>query len=171
MSRFEAWTLHLGTLLVGGTGLVYAWMLYLLTPLEPWAVVNHPWQPQVQHLHVWLAPLLVFGAGQIWRAHAWVHLSRGVRRRRGSGLALTATLVPMVVSGYLIQTAVGEGWRAVWVGVHLAASALWVAGHLAHVLVPWLRRRRERVRGAVRATAPQAGTGDAAAADAGLTSA
>jgi hypothetical protein len=142
MSRFEAWALHLGTALVGGTGLVYAWMLYLLTPADPFAVVNHPWQPAVQHLHVWLAPLLVFGAGMIWRAHAWAHLQRGVRRRRGSGLTLMLTLVPMVVSGYLIQTAVTEVWRTAWVAIHLTASGLWLTGHAAHLLLPWARRLR-----------------------------
>jgi hypothetical protein len=136
VSRFEAWTLHLATLLVGGSGLLYAWMLYALAPADPYAVVHHPLQPAVQHLHVWTAPLLVFGAGLIWRAHAWVHLRQGVRRHRRSGLTLLLTLAPMVASGYLIQTAVGAGWRAAWVAIHLAASALWLAGHAAHAVGP-----------------------------------
>lgn len=145
MSRFEAWTVHLATLLVGGTGLVYAWMLYLLPPVDPYAVVHHPLQPAVQHLHVWTAPLLVFAAGLIWRAHAWNHFRLGIRRRRPSGLALFAALAPMVVSGYLIQTAVDEGWRSAWVAVHLTASALWLAGHAAHAVGP-LRAALGRLR-------------------------
>ncbi|HYH44472.1 MAG TPA: hypothetical protein VEG34_02210, partial [Thermoanaerobaculia bacterium] len=62
MTRFEAWTVHVSTLLVGGTGLVYAWMLYLLPADDPFSTLHHRWQPDVQHLHVLTAPLLVFAA-------------------------------------------------------------------------------------------------------------
>ena len=62
MTRLEAWFLHVATILVGGGGLVYAWMRYFVRPDDPFAVVNHPWQPDVQHLHVLAAPLLVSGA-------------------------------------------------------------------------------------------------------------
>ena len=132
MSRFEAWTAHAATLLVGGTGLVYAWMRYLVRPADPFAVVNHPLQPLVQHLHILLAPLLVFAAGMMWHQHAWEYWRRGVERRRRSGGSMIFTLVPMVVSGYLIQTAVADDWRRIWVIVHLAASGLWLLGYLAH---------------------------------------
>ena len=134
MSRFEAWLAHVATILVGGTGLVYAWMRYVMQPLEPFAVVNHPLQPTVQHLHVLVAPLLVFVAGQIWYRHAWMHWKKGVPQGRRSGIGLALTLVPMVVSGYLIQTTVSEGWRTAWVVVHCTASALWIAGYLGHQL-------------------------------------
>jgi hypothetical protein len=140
MSRFEAWSLHLSTLLVGGTGLVYAWMLYALGPMDEFSVVHHPLQPAVQHLHVWTAPLLVFAAGMVWRSHAWEHLRSGVRRRRVSGLAMIAGLAPMVASGYLLQTAVEPGWRSVWLAVHLVASGLWLAGHLGHAVLAVRRR-------------------------------
>jgi hypothetical protein len=144
VSRLEAWLMHTATLLVGGTGLIYAWMRYLVHPVDPFAVVNHPLQPFVQHLHVLVAPLLVFAAGMVWHRHAWSHWRQGVEHRRRSGGSLLFTLVPMVVSGYLIQTAVDSGWRRIWVIVHLAASGLWLAGYLAHqVPAAWkgLRRR------------------------------
>jgi hypothetical protein len=38
----------------------------------------------------------------------------------------------MVVSGYLVQTAVDESWRKIWGVVHLAVSGLWVLGYLVH---------------------------------------
>lgn len=132
MSRFEAWVLNLASLLVGGTGLVYAWMIYLVKPADPYAVVNHPFQPTVQHLHILVAPLLVFAGGMVWRRHAWSHWQKGVERRRRSGTSLILTLVPMVVSGYLIQTATDDNWRRIWVIVHLVASGLWLLGTLAH---------------------------------------
>jgi hypothetical protein len=144
VSRFESWSIHLSNLLVGGTGLVYAWMLYLVRPSDPYAVVNHPLQPQMQHLHILVAPLLVFVVGLVWQRHIWAHWSKGIRRARRSGISMVLTLVPMVVSGYLIQTAVDGGWRKAWVVVHLIASALWALGYLAHqvpVFWSWLRRR------------------------------
>ena len=132
MSRFEAWLLHVSNLLVGGTGLVYAWMIYLVKPTDPYSVVNHPLQPQTQHLHILVAPLLVFAAGLVWRRHVWSQWKRGLAQGRWSGLALMAMLVPMIASGYLIQTAVDGGWRKVWIGVHLASSGLWLLGYLVH---------------------------------------
>lgn len=145
MSRFEAWLLHFANLLVGGTGLVYAWMRYLAEPVAPFAVVNHPWQPAVQHLHVLAAPLLVFAAAFTFKAHAWRHFRIGVRARRRSGLTLLAMLVPMVVSGYLIQTTVGPGWRRAWVAIHVTTSLLWLLGYVAHLLA------RKRANGRVAA--------------------
>jgi hypothetical protein len=152
VTRFEAWTVHLSGLLVAGTGLVYGWMRYFAAPSDPYAVVNHPWQPLFQHLHILVAPLLVFAAGFIWREHVWKHWRIGVRGRRRSGLSMMLTVVPMVVSGYLIQTAVAPAWRTAWVVVHVAASLLWMAAYAGHLAAPVLARRRRR-----RAAAAEAG--------------
>lgn len=132
MSRFEAWFHHAATLLVGGTGLIYAWFRYAAEPSDPFALV-HPAQPAWQHAHVVTAPLLVFAIGMIWRAHAWLGLRLGTRRR-ASGIGLLATAAPMVLSGVLLQVSVEPVWRRAWVAVHLAASALWLGGYLAHQL-------------------------------------
>jgi len=111
-------------------------MVYLVHPADPDALVNHPWQPQVQHLHILAAPLLVFASGLIWRRHVWTGWRRGGPERQRSGVSLALTLIPMVVSGYLIQTAVEDRWRQAWVLVHLAASGLWLAGYLVHQVLP-----------------------------------
>jgi uncharacterized membrane protein len=132
--------MHLSNLLVSGTGLVYAWMVYLVKPSDPYAVVNHPWQPAVQHLHILVAPFLVFAVGTIWRRHVWASIRFGVRSRRWSGLGIAGSFLPMAVSGYLIQTAVDPAWRKVWVVVHLVAAGLWIAGYLLHQLLSPERR-------------------------------
>jgi hypothetical protein len=137
---FEMWAMHLSSLLVGGTGLVYAWMVYLAEPVDPYSVVHHPWQPAVQHLHVLVAPLLVFVSGMIWRRHIWSSWRLGVRARRRSGLSLALSLIPMIVSGYLVQVTVEESWRNVWSWVHLAASLLWLLGYLVHQFFGFKRR-------------------------------
>ncbi len=132
----EVWAMHASALLVGGTGLVYAWMRYLVTPADPFAVVNHPWQPACQHLHVVVAPLLVFCAGLIWRRHVWAGYRLRILSRRRSGLELALSLVPMIASGYFIQITVEDAWRRSWVWVHLTTGVLWIAGYLAHQLLP-----------------------------------
>jgi thiosulfate reductase cytochrome b subunit len=42
-------------------------------------------------------------------------------------------LLPMVASGYLLQTAVAPGWRQVWTIVHLATSGIWILAFVGHV--------------------------------------
>jgi hypothetical protein len=133
VTRFEAWLLHLSNLLVGATGLLYAWLRFVAEPPDPFAVA-HPWLAPVQHAHVWTAPLLVFAVGAIWRSHALAGVRLGARPRRSSGLALFAGFVPMAASGYLLQTAVDAGWRKAWLIVHLAASAAWLVATVAHQL-------------------------------------
>lgn len=132
MTKAEAALVHVAHVLVGGTGLVYAWMLWFVTSDDPDALVNHPLQPDVQHLHVLTAPLLVFAIGLVWSAHVWPRVRDGQRARRTSGLALFASAAPMAASGYLLQTAVDPGWREAWVVVHVATSLLWIAAYAVH---------------------------------------
>jgi len=133
VTRAEAWLLHLSNLLVGGTGLAYAWLRYVAEPPDPFAVA-HPALAPVQHAHVWTAPLLVFAVGAVWRSHALAGLSLGVRPRRSSGVALVAAFVPMAASGYLLQTAIDPDWRRIWLVLHLVASGLWLLATGAHQL-------------------------------------
>jgi hypothetical protein len=133
MTRLEALFVHLANLLVGGTGLAYAWFRYFAAPVDELSVV-HPWQGTAQHLHVLAAPLLVFAVGLVWRTHVWLGIRLGNGARRRSGILLAALAVPMIASGYLLQVAVEPGWRQAWIVVHVTASAIWILGTLAHQL-------------------------------------
>ena len=133
MTRFDRWLLYVANLLVGGTGMVYAWMRYILKPVEEFSIVNHPWQPFVQHAHVVVAPLLVFAIGCVWHHHAMLYLKSAVRPGRRSGTSMVFLALPMVLSGYLIQISVEESWRNAWIVVHVATSVLWLAGFAAHL--------------------------------------
>lgn len=132
MSRAEAWLVHLANLLVGGTGLVYAWFRYFAAPNDPFALV-HPLAGLWQHAHVLAAPTLVFALGLVARSHAWTGVRLGVLHRRRSGLLLLGGAAPMILSGYLLQTAVEAPWRRGWIVLHLTSSGLWLAATLIHL--------------------------------------
>jgi hypothetical protein len=138
MTRIDAWLLHISNGLVMITGLVYAWMAYLLRPEDPYAVVGHPWQPHVQHAHIWTAPLLLLVLGHLWSRHMEPHLRGGTRKRRISGIGMLLAAMPMIFSGYAIQTAVEPHWRTVWVAVHLVTSLLWIIVYSVHVINKWV---------------------------------
>ena len=144
MSRTEIVVLHLANALVVATGVIYAVMRYFLETAEEWAVVNHPWQPHVQHFHVLVAPALIFAVGLIWSAHVMSKLRNG-RKGRMTGLGLLVGFVPMAMSGYAIQVVVDEGWRTAWIVVHLVASGVWIAAFVLHLLRTLIARQRERV--------------------------
>lgn len=131
MTRPRLIVLHLANLAVSVTGLVYGWMRYMVTPTDEWAVVNHPLQPLLQHLHVLAAPLLVFAVGLIWIGHVATRLGNG-SSSRAAGVVLTILFLPMVASGYLLQVAVEPDWRQRWIWVHVAASLLWIVSFVAH---------------------------------------
>lgn len=132
MTPWEARTVHLAAIAVGGSGLVYAWMQWCLQPVDEFALVNHPWQPTVQHLHVLLAPTLVFAIGLVWSGHVLQRLRDHRRNRRRTGLVLVGATLPMVLSGGLVQVCSDEGWRRIWGIAHGAASLLWVSTYIAH---------------------------------------
>lgn len=140
MSRLDAWLLHSSNGLVMITGLIYAWMAYFCESDDPYAIVGHPWQPHVQHAHVWVAPLLVLMLGHLWSSHAKPHLDRKTRRRRNSGLGMLLPALPMIFSGYAIMTAMEPSWRKTWVVVHLIASAIWILGYIIHLADKFQRR-------------------------------
>jgi hypothetical protein len=125
-------------------------MRYLVEAADEWAVVNHPWQPHLQHLHVLAAPLLVFVLGLIWSAHVIGKLKNG-RTNRVVGIGLTTLFLPMAASGYLLQVTVDPGWRQTWVWAHVASSLLWVLAFVVHQLVAVVAKTNLRTGKAVEA--------------------
>lgn len=132
MTRFERWAVWSTSVLTTLTGLVYVWMKYLLTPSDPWAVINHPWQPWVLKAHILVAPLLVFAVGSIATRHVWRHLRTNVRVARRTGIATMAVLGPMVASGYLIQVLTDASWLRAMAWGHIATGVVYAVGLAAH---------------------------------------
>jgi hypothetical protein len=143
MTRFEKLLLWWSTAAVTVTGLVYAWMKYLVQPADEWAVVNHPLQPLVLKLHILVAPVLVFAVGMIATRHVVAHLRARTAQGRRSGTAAALVIVPMILSGYLIQTVTDSGWLTALGWVHLGTGVVFAAASAVHGVTA--RRRRTRV--------------------------
>jgi hypothetical protein len=111
-----------------------------LEPMNEWSVINHPLQPWVLKVHIIVAPLLVFAVGLIAIEHIWRHFRTRRRSGRRSGLTTMWVVVPMILSGYLIQTVTSEGWLAVWAWAHIVTGTVYLGGVGIHLLV--LRNRR-----------------------------
>ncbi len=132
MSRFERWAVWSTSVATFVTGVVYLWLKYFLASDDPFAVVNHPWQPWVLKLHILVAPLLVFAIGLIAVRHVWRHLQAGAAQGRRSGLLTLAMLVPMIATGYLIQAVTAEGWLRAMAWSHIGLGLVYGAALLAH---------------------------------------
>ncbi len=122
----------LANLLVGGTGAVYGFFRYFIKTDDPFALA-HPGQPIAQYAHILAAPLLVFAIGHLFYYHAILSWRAGATEGRRSGLSMLTLASPMILSGYLLQTATGEFWRPIWIVVHVVTSLLWIAAYLAHL--------------------------------------
>jgi hypothetical protein len=166
MTRFERWSVWSSSVLTFVTGVIYLWLKYGLETDDPFAVINHPWQPVVLKIHILVAPLLVFSVGMVALRHVWRHLQSGSREGRRSGLIALVTLGPMIATGYLIQAITDEGWLRAMAWSHIGLGLLYGIGLLAHQFAAGGRkaradragkRRSRRQRRRQRRHAPQAG--------------
>lgn len=135
MTRFEKWSVLSTAAATGATGLAYLWVKYGMEPSEPWAVINHPAQPWLLKSHILVAPLLVFAVGMIALRHIWRHYRSGMLWGRRSGIVTGLSLVPMVMTGYLIQGITHELWLPVVAWVHIGTSIVFVVGVAVHAVV------------------------------------
>lgn len=146
MTRFERWSVWLTTAGTLVTGVVYWWMKDMLTPAEPWAVINHPLQPWVLKAHILVAPFQVFSVGLITSRHIWRHFRMGVRKGRKSGLLAATAFVVVVVTGYGLQVVTADLLIRVLAWSHLVLGIAYSLG----VAVHWPATRSPRPREAER---------------------
>ena len=140
MSRLDAWLLHLSTIILSITGLLYAGMHYLMKPADPFSVVNSPLEPYMLAFHILAAPLLILAAGMILHSHILWKLSTGSQIARKTGIFLIPLFVIMASSGYFLQVFTSTG-RSTLVVVHLASGTLWFLFYAGHQIAS-LRFRR-----------------------------
>lgn len=144
MNGFERWSVRLSSIVVAATGFALLWFKYGLESADPFAVVNHPLQIWALKGHVLVAPLFMLAIGFITVRHIWRHIVRQVQPGRRSGLASVIALVPMTVSGYLIQVVVSDTLRTTVILVHVASSVVFTIGVGFHFSLMWRYVRTSR---------------------------
>lgn len=148
MSRWERWSFNILSSVVAVTGVVYLWMKYFMTMPDPFAVVNHPWQPAMLAWHVIAAPALVLVFGIVLRSHIIGKVFSNSKPSRRSGWVSLGSFGAMALSGYLLQVISDPGLLRAAVVVHVASSAAFIVVYAVHLLIAWplaryaLARRR-----------------------------
>lgn len=137
MNRWETLGFNALGAIVTASGLAYLVMKYVLGSDDPFAVVNHPWQPAMLAVHVIAAPLVILVFGMLFRSHVLDKLLSRRRPARRSGWTSLVSFLVMAASGYLLQVTIDPAWLRALVWVHVGASALFVAGYATHLLVGW----------------------------------
>lgn len=127
-------TLHVA---VAATGIVYFWMKYLLATDDPFAVVNHPWEPAMLTGHVIAAPVFIAFFGMLFRSHTLRKVLSPNPANRRSGWTSLVSFSAMALSGYLIQVAVSPLLLMVAIWTHVATSVVFVLGYTSHLVIGW----------------------------------
>lgn len=142
MNPFEKWSVWVTSVLSGFTGGGYFWTKYLVQNTDPFSVLNHPLQPWFLKAHIIISPFLLIALGSILVRHIWKHFRLGAVLGRRSGLTTALVSLPMVVSGYFIQSVTHPGLLATLAVSHIALSGLYLVGLSIHQVV--VHRRQER---------------------------
>jgi len=132
VTRFERWTVWSTAIATGLTGLGFMWTKYFVHAPDQWAVVNHPLEPWFLKLHIVAAPAFVFAIGLVAARHIIPHLRRREPSGRRSGLIMLWTLLPMALTGYLIQVVSIPGWMLPLAAVHIVTGCVFLVGIAGH---------------------------------------
>lgn len=132
MAPLERWSVWIASALTFLTGVGYMWTKYFVESGDPWAAVNHPLEPWFLRAHVVTAPLLVFVLGVIASRHVWRHFRSGTPSGRRSGVLVALAVVPMVLTGYVIQVVTHQGWLRALAISHIGVGFLYALGLVLH---------------------------------------
>lgn len=133
---------------VTATGIVYFCMKYLLVTDDPFALVNHPWQPAMLATHLMAAPLFVAFFGMLFRSHSFGKIRSAQRANRRTGWTSVLSFAAMTVSGYFIQVTSSPALITAWIWIHVGTSALFVVSYGIHLVNGWRIGKRPARRAA-----------------------
>ncbi len=134
MTRWQKYGFSGAAAVVTSSGVAYFWMKYVLRTDDPFAVVNHPLQPAMLHLHVLAAPAFLVLFGTVLDSHVAGRIGRPVPNRR-SGILTLVTIAVMTASGYLLEVVTAESWQRACVVAHLASGALFAVSYITHLAI------------------------------------
>lgn len=134
MTRTQRVWLHVSIGITAVTGIVFAVMKYFLEGADDFAVVNHPLQPHMLSIHVVVAPIALFVLGWTFSNHMLPKTRYGDDTGRKSGTSAMWLIVPMTLSGYLLQVSVDETLRLAMAAAHWISSGLFAVIYVIHLL-------------------------------------
>ncbi len=143
MVWWERWAFNALHGVVAVTGAAYLYMKLALVSDDPFAVVNHPWQPAMLSTHVIAAPFFVACFGMLFRSHTLRKLLSPNASNRRTGWTSLLSFAAMAISGYLIQIAPTAALIDAAIWTHVATSLLFAVGYGAHLVVGWRIRSPE----------------------------
>lgn len=135
MSRWESWLFGASQALLAVTGVVYFVMKYMIETDDPFAVINHPWQPFFLNAHVLAAPLGLVLFGVVFRSHVLMQLRSSIAGRRRSGWISLVSFGLMALSGYLLQVVASPALLRATLVVHVATSIVFILGYATHLVI------------------------------------
>ena len=135
MSRWERWCLNIFTTAVIATGIVYAWMKYIMQVEDPFSVVSHPWQPLMLDFHILVSPMLILIVGITFSSHILSKIQSRFPANRRTGVLVLLCLLPMILSGYLLQVLTDPMMLQIALVVHLVTGGLFGLSYLIHQVI------------------------------------
>ena len=127
--------------IVAVTGVGYFYMRYVMTTTDPFAVINHPWQPATLSLHIVAAPVFIAFFGMLFRSHTLRQLASPIAGNRRTGWTSLVSFSAMALTGYLLQVASDPMWLSGLVWAHVSTSLTFVAGYGLHLVISWRQTR------------------------------
>jgi hypothetical protein len=132
MKRWEAWWNQSALIAVSLTGLFYGIFKYFVPGSDPYSRVGNPLQPWILKAHILVAPFALMGVGLILRRHALARILSGETSGRKSGIAMLWLLLPLGMTGYLIQAFTAPGFARGTGYTHAALGLIFGLGYLLH---------------------------------------
>jgi hypothetical protein len=123
--------------IVAVTGVGYFYMKYVMATTDPFAVINHPWQPATLSLHLVAGPVFIAFFGMLFRSHTLRQLVSPNAGNRRTGWISLVSFSAMALTGYLLQVASDPLWLSGLVWAHVSTSLIFVAGYGVHLVISW----------------------------------
>ena len=142
MIWWERWAFNALHAVVGVTGFVYLYMKFVLVTDDPFAIINHPWQPAMLSTHVVAAPVFIAFFGMLFRSHSLRKLRSGNPANRRSGWTSIIGFSVMALSGYFIQVGTSPDFITFSIWLHVVAGTVFVLGYGVHLANGWRLRGR-----------------------------
>lgn len=142
MTRWERWAFNTLHWVVAVTGFAYLYMQYVLATDDPFAIINHPWQPATLSIHIVAAPVFIALFGMLFRSHSLRKLRSPSPENRRSGWTSLIGFTVMALSGYAIQVAAAPALITFFVWLHIASGGLFAVFYGVHLFVGWRVNRQ-----------------------------